>query len=88
MTRLNLPINIGSLYIVSSVPGPVFQAIVSFFEWDLESFARNGVDPDALLKSTGVSRDWQGPPGFNVALGGNAYYHNKNVGGFAVRVEG
>ncbi|MEE4231007.1 TniQ family protein [Pseudomonas viridiflava] len=88
MTRLNLPINIGSLYIVSSVPGPVFQAIVSFFEWDLESFARNGVDPDALLKSTGVSRDWQGPPGFNVALGGNAYYHNQNAGGFVVRVEG
>jgi len=85
--RLNLPINTGSIEVVSSVPASVFQAIVSFFEWDLESFARNGVDPEALLKSTGVSRDWQGPPGFNVVLGGNAYYRNKPVGGFLEKVQ-
>lgn len=87
ITRLNLPINTGSLDVVSSVPRPVFQAIVSFFEWDLESFARNGVDPEALLKSTGVSRDWQGPPGFNVVLGGNAYYRNKPIDGLLEKVQ-
>jgi hypothetical protein len=82
MARLNLPINTGSLHIVSSVANPVFHALVSFFEWDLESFAKNGVDPEALLRSTGVSRDWQGPPGFHVVLGGNAYYRNKPAIGF------
>lgn len=87
MTRLNLPMNTGSLRTVSSVPLPVFQAIVSFFEWDLESFVRNGVDPEALLKSTGVSRDWQGPPNFNVLLGGSAYYRNKPVDGFLEKMQ-
>jgi len=77
MRRLNLPMNTGSLNEVSSVPNPVFQALVSFFEWDLEEFARNGVDSETLLKSTGVPRDWQGPPGFNIVLGGTAYYRNK-----------
>lgn len=77
MKRLNLPMNTGSLNEVSSVPNPVFQALVSFFEWDLGEFARNGVDSETLLKSTGVPRDWQGPPGFNIVLGGTAYYRNK-----------
>ncbi|MCH2338564.1 MAG: TniQ family protein [Pseudomonas sp.] len=79
MRRLNLPMNTGSLNEVSSVPNPVFQALVSFFEWDLEEFARNGVDSETLLKSTGVPRDWQGPPGFNIVLGGTAYYRNKSA---------
>ncbi|MDT3713677.1 TniQ family protein [Pseudomonas soli] len=82
MVRLNLPINTGSLNIVSSVDKPVFHVLVSFFEWDLESFVKNGVDPEAVLRSTGVSRDWQGPPGFNVVLGGNAYYRNRPASGF------
>ncbi|MDG9929062.1 MULTISPECIES: TniQ family protein [unclassified Pseudomonas] len=77
ISRLGLPMNTGSLNVVSSVPNPVFQALVSFFEWDLESFVRNGIDPEVLLKSTGVARDWQGPPGFNVVLGGAAYYQPK-----------
>lgn len=80
IVRLNLPMNTGSLSVVSSVPNPVFQSLVSFFEWDLDSFVRSGVDPEALLKSTGVSRDWQGPPGFNVVLGGAAYYRKKPAG--------
>ena len=71
MKRLNLPMNTGSLGVVSSVPNTVFQALVSFFERDLEGFVRNGVDSETLLKSTGVSRDWQGPPGFNLILGGH-----------------
>jgi hypothetical protein len=77
--RLNLPMNTGSMGVVSSVPNPVFQALVSFFEWDLEDFVRNGVDSETLLKSTGVPRDWQGPPGFNLLLGGTAYYRKKPV---------
>lgn len=81
MKRLNLPMNTGSLHVVSSVPNAVFQALVSFFEWDLEDFVRNGVDSETLLKSTGVPRDWQGPPGFNLVLGGTAYYRNKSVAG-------
>lgn len=79
MRRLNLPMNTGSLSRVSSVPNTVFQALVGFFEWDLDEFARNGIDSEALLKSTGVSRDWQGPPGFNLVLGGTAYYRKKPV---------
>jgi len=79
MKRLNLPMNTGSLGMVSSVPNTVFQALVSFFEWDLEDFARNGVDAETLLKSTGLPRNWQGPPGFNQVLGGTAYYRNKSV---------
>lgn len=82
MVRLHLPINTGSLHVVSSVANPVFHVLVSFFEWDLEGFAKNGVDPEALLRSTGVPRDWQGPPGFNVVLGGNAYYRNRPASGF------
>lgn len=77
MTRLKLPIGGGSLRAVSTVPFSAFQAIVSLFEWDLDNFEKNGVDPEAVLKSTGVSRDWQGPPGFNVVLGGNAFYRNR-----------
>lgn len=80
MTRLNLPINTGSLRVVSTVPVQIFPVIISFFEWDLESFSRNGVEPEALLKSTGVSRDWQGPPGFNLILGGSAYIKKSQAG--------
>lgn len=79
MKRLNLPMNTGSLNMVSSLPNPVFQALVSYFEWDLEDFARNSFDSEALLKSAGVARDWQGPPGFNIVLGGTAYYRKKSV---------
>lgn len=81
MTRLKLPLNTGGLNLVSTVPNPVFSVLVSFFEWDLDSFSRNGVDPEALLKSTGVLRDWQGPPGFDFLLGGNAYYRRKSSSG-------
>tara|TARA_Y100001980_G_C14156890_1_gene37349 strand:+ start:131 stop:454 length:324 start_codon:yes stop_codon:yes gene_type:complete len=81
MKRLNLPMNTGSLGLVSSVSNTIFQTLVSFFEWDLEAFLRNGVDSENLLKSTGVPRDWQGPPGFNRVLGGTAYYRNKAVAG-------
>lgn len=81
MKRLKLPMNTGSLGLVSSVSNTIFQTLVSFFEWDLEEFLRNGVDSENLLKSTGVPRDWQGPPGFNRVLGGTAYYRNKAVAG-------
>ncbi|WP_265662614.1 transposase [Stutzerimonas stutzeri] len=81
MKRLKLPMNTGSLGLVSSVSNTIFQTLVSFFEWDLEEFLRNGVDSENLLKSTGVPRDWQGPPDFNRVLGGTAYYRNKAVAG-------
>ncbi|MGH8425256.1 MAG: TniQ family protein, partial [Pseudomonas fluorescens] len=73
MRRLNLPVNTGSLKLVSTVPAQIFPVLFSFFEWDLEIFVKNGIEPEALLKSTGVSRNWEGPPGFDVILGGHAY---------------
>lgn len=42
--------NTGSLGLVSSVSNTIFQTLVSFFEWDLEEFLRNGVDSENLLK--------------------------------------
>ncbi|MBD1553154.1 TniQ family protein [Pseudomonas typographi] len=85
LTNLNLPVNSGSVDKVASVPRQIFQPIVNLFEWDLDAFAKHGVDPDALLRSTGVPRDWAGPPGFNMVLGGNAYYRNKPADDFVRR---
>jgi hypothetical protein len=73
MRRLNLPLNTGSLKLLSTIPPQVFPVLVSFFEWDLEYFAKNGIEPGALLKSTGVTRAWEGPPGYDAILGGHAY---------------
>ncbi|NBB32523.1 TniQ family protein [Pseudomonas kielensis] len=73
MRRLNLPLNTGSLKLVSTVPAQVFPLLFSFFEWDLEHFVKNGIGPETLLKSTGVLRNWEGPPGYDVILGGHAY---------------
>jgi hypothetical protein len=73
MGRLKLPLNTGSLKLVSTVPSQIFPVLVSFFEWDLEYFVKNGIEPEALLKSTGVLRSWEGPPGCDVILGGHAY---------------
>ncbi|MCV4289021.1 TniQ family protein [Pseudomonas capsici] len=73
LNKLNLPINNTNIRLVSTVPPLIIPVIISLFEWDIESFSKNGVEPEALLKSTGVSRNWQGPPGFNSILGGSAY---------------
>lgn len=73
LNKLNLPINNTNIRAVSTVPPLIIPVIISLFEWDIESFSKTGVEPEALLKSTGVSRSWQGPPGFNSILGGSAY---------------
>lgn len=73
LTRLGLPLNYSNVKLVSRVPGQVLPVLISFFEWDLEEFVKKGVDPDKILKSTGVTRKWEGPPGYDVPLGGYAY---------------
>lgn len=75
--KLNLPLNTNSMFRASANPLRVIFPISSFFEWDLESFAKNGIDPEALLKSTGVSHKWEGPPGYHGPLGGHAYKRKK-----------
>jgi len=82
IARLKLPMNSGGMRAISSVPTPVFQAYISFFEWDLDEILSDGVDPEGLLKSTGVSRDWSGPPGSIGNLGGNAHYRKRPQSGF------
>lgn len=82
IARLKLPMNTGGMRAISSVPTPVFQAYISFFEWDLDEILSDGVDPEGLLKSTGVSRDWPGPPGSIGNLGGNAHYRKRPQSGF------
>ncbi|UVK83112.1 TniQ family protein [Pseudomonas sichuanensis] len=71
--KLNLPLNTNSMSLVSAGPIRLIFVISSLFEWDLEDFAKNGIDPEALLKSTGVSHKWEGPPGYQGPLGGHAY---------------
>jgi len=62
LIRMKLPVNYSTVRLTSVVASKVFLVFSSFFEWDLESFARTGVEAEALLKSTGVSRNWEGPP--------------------------
>ncbi|QLL13485.1 TniQ family protein [Pseudomonas chlororaphis] len=62
LARMKLPMNYTTVRLTSVVASKVFLVFSSFFEWDLESFARTGVKAEALLKSTGVSRNWEGPP--------------------------
>ncbi|PWQ83824.1 transposase, partial [Enterococcus faecium] len=73
LIRLGLPLNYSNLKLVSRVPGQVLPVLISFFEWDLEEFVKKGVDPDIILKSTGLTRKWEGPPGYDGPLGGYAY---------------
>ncbi len=73
MARLKLTTKSTSVVLLSSLPTKAWQAIVNFFEWDLEKIIAEGVDAEALLKSAGVSRQWEGPPGHNRPMGGNAY---------------
>ncbi len=62
LIRMKLPVNYSTVRLTSAVASKVFLVFSSFFEWDLESLARTGVDAEALLRSTGVSRNWEGPP--------------------------
>lgn len=73
MSRLKLPPTITNLRLLSSIPSPAWQAIVNFFEWDLDKLLEEHVDAEALLRAAGVSRQWEGPSGYDAPMGGNAY---------------
>ena len=62
LIRMKLPVNYSTVRLTSAVASKVFLVFSSFFEWDLESLAKTGVDAEALLKSAGVTRSWEGPP--------------------------
>lgn len=64
LSRTGLSLTIGNLKLVCTVPENRLKVFAGFFEWDLEALGRNGVNPEALLKSTGVSTSWVGPVGF------------------------
>ncbi len=73
MARLKQPTTNTSVTLLSSLPTKAWHAIVNFFEWDLEKMTAERVDAEALLKATGVSRQWEGPPGYSLPMGGDAY---------------
>lgn len=73
MARLGLPPNNSSARLLSTLPSQAWSAIVNFFEWELEKMTAEIVDVESLLKSTGVSRQWAGPPGYDMPMGGHAY---------------
>ncbi|MNQ95912.1 hypothetical protein D3C85_1114920 [compost metagenome] len=73
MSRLKLPPTITNLRLLSSLPSQAWLAIVNFFEWDLDKLLAEHVDAEALLRAAGVSRQWEGPPGYDLPMGGNAY---------------
>lgn len=62
LIRMKLPVNYSTVRLTSAVASKVFLVFSSFFEWDLTSLEKTGVDAEALLRSTGVSRNWEGPP--------------------------
>lgn len=62
LIKMRLPVKYETVRLISVLAAKVFKAFTSFFEWDLESLSKTGVSAEALLKSTGVSRNWEGPP--------------------------
>lgn len=73
MHRLKRTPNITSLNLLTTVPNQAWTALVEHFEWDLEKLMSDGVEPELLLTKTGVSRQWEGPPGQSAAMGGRSY---------------
>ncbi|OPK06018.1 TniQ family protein [Pseudomonas sp. VI4.1] len=73
MSRLKLPPNTSSLQLLTSVPIQAWNALINHFEWDLEKFMSTGVNPESLLATTNVSRQWKGPPGHHGPMGGRSY---------------
>ncbi|MGQ7244860.1 TniQ family protein [Salinicola sp. V024] len=73
ISRLNLPLNSSNKELFTSVPHGAWIAILSHFDCDLEQLIRSGVSNDDVLKASGVSRQWEGPPGFDKPMGGDAY---------------
>jgi len=73
MASLSLPPTATDYYLLATTPWPAWQAVVIFFEWDLEKLNSADVDLEELLKSTGVTQQWLGPPGYDIPMGGHAY---------------
>ncbi|WP_411960276.1 TniQ family protein [Pseudomonas mandelii] len=73
IARLKLPPNSFSLKLLTTVPHVARQALINHFEWDLDSMVKESIDSEMMLRNTGVSRQWEGPPGYDMPMGGNAY---------------
>ncbi|KQQ58015.1 hypothetical protein ASF66_18055 [Pseudomonas sp. Leaf129] len=73
MARLNLPPAATDYYLLATTPWPAWQAVVIFFEWDVEKLKSADVDLEELLKSIGVTQQWLGPPGYDIPMGGHVY---------------
>lgn len=61
MAKLNLPPAATDYYLLATTPWPAWQAVVIFFEWDVEKLKSADVDLEELLKSIGVTQQWLGP---------------------------
>lgn len=73
IARLKLPPNNSSLRLLTTVPHVACQALINHFEWNLDSMVKDGIKVEVMLRNTGVSRQWEGPPGYDILMGGNAY---------------
>lgn len=73
ISRLNLPMNTSNKRLFASVPDKAWIAIQHHFDWDVDALIRTRLSPEEFLNSTGVSHQWEGPPGCDEPLGGNAY---------------
>jgi len=73
IARLKLPPNSSSFKLLSTVPHLACQALINHFEWDLANMVKEGIDGEMMLRNAGVSRQWEGPPGYDMPMGGNAY---------------
>ncbi|MCF5032553.1 MULTISPECIES: TniQ family protein [Pseudomonas syringae group] len=73
MSKYKLPPNHTGRVLVSSISSTVWAAVISHFEWDVEKVIKTQINPDELLKRTGVTRQWEGPPGPRKVVGGRSY---------------
>jgi len=78
MHRLKLTPNITSLVQLSSLPNQAWNALISYFEWDVEKMVSEGIDVEKELAKANVTRQWEGPPGYQMSLGGRAYTKQKS----------
>jgi hypothetical protein len=77
MGRLKLPPNTCNLAILTSLPRLAWQALVNYCEWELEKIMSEGINTEVLLGKANVSRQWEGPPGYHLPMGGRSYVSNK-----------
>lgn len=79
MHRLKLQPNVRSLNLLTTVPSQAWTAMIEHFEWDLEKIMADGVEMESFLAKTGVSRQWEGPPGHQASMGGRSYVAIRKV---------